>query len=65
MNIAQVIEIIQAAAQVAGVVAQLVKDGLSDEEIRDRLSQPGSVAQDLIDACRVRKSKLDKFKKGE
>lgn len=62
MGIGQVVEIIQAAAQVAEVVAELVKDGLSDDEIRAHLSQPGSVAQDLIDACKTRKKKLSEFK---
>lgn len=63
MGIGQVVQIIQAAAQVAEIVAELVKEGLSDEEIRERLAAPDGVGQDLIDACKVRKTKLDNYKK--
>ncbi len=38
-----------------------VHQGLSDEEIRERLASPTSVAQHLIDAAKQRKQKLEDF----
>jgi hypothetical protein len=42
-------------------ILQWVHDGVSDEEIRRRLSDPAGVAQHLIDAAKTRKQKLEEF----
>lgn len=57
----QAIQILQVLAEIGSAVAEMVKDGLSDEEIRERLAAPEGVGQSLIEACRTRKKKLKDF----
>jgi len=42
-------------------IVDWVHEGLSDEEIRERLAHPHGVGQNLIDAAKKRKEKLADF----
>jgi len=42
-------------------IVDWIHEGLSDEEIRQRLASPTGVAQHLIDAAKHRKQKLEDY----
>jgi NADP-dependent 3-hydroxy acid dehydrogenase YdfG len=58
------IQALIAASQLIREIADMVRDGLSDEDIRVRLADPSGVGQKLIDAARSRKQKIKDFKEG-
>lgn len=47
-------EIIKLAFSVITEIVELARQGISKEEIFERMKQPGSVASDLIDAVKKR-----------
>jgi hypothetical protein len=53
------VTIITAFAAFITTIADLIRDGASDEEIRERLGDPDGVAQDLLNAVRRRQHLLD------
>ncbi len=49
------------ASKMAELVSEMVGDNATDEEILKRIAKPGGVAQELINAVRSRKIKLNDF----
>ena len=46
-------------------IIQMVKSGATDEDIRQRLADPGGAAQALLDGLRATETKIDDYiKKG-
>lgn len=58
-------KVFEIIAQLVELIAKAVRDGATDEEIRERIARPNGVGQKLIDAMRSTSSKLDDYvKKG-
>lgn len=51
------------------LVIDAIRAGKDDDEIAaaiaERLAEPGSVGQHLLDAAKKRRAKIDRFKRGE
>lgn len=56
--------LLEAVVGLARDVVQMVRDGASDEEIRQRIADPQGVGQKLIDAARGRKKRIADFVEG-
>lgn len=54
---------ILAAIELAERVAKMIKEGMSNEEIRQRLADPNGVGEDLIRQMRRRTKRIDDFKR--
>lgn len=53
--------VLEAVAALVKLVADLIRQGVSDEDILARLSDPTGVGQHLIDAARGRRKRLDDY----
>jgi hypothetical protein len=58
-------KVFEIIAQLVELIADAIKNGATDEEIRERIARPNGVGQKLIDSMRSTTRKLDDFvKKG-
>jgi hypothetical protein len=48
--------------ELANQVMEWIREGHSDEAIRERLADPNGAGQKLIDAARGRKKRIDEYK---
>jgi uncharacterized membrane protein len=58
-----VLSVVTESVKLIEQIIEWVHEGLSDEEIRKRLASPNGVAQNLIDAAKTRKQKLEDYVK--
>lgn len=57
----QALKILQVLVEIGEAVGEMIAEGLSDDEIRERLAKPDGVGQKLLDAARSRKKKIKDF----